>query len=115
MKMKTSLVLAFSCLFIGAYSAPTSSATVKDAPSFAAMNKISRDGQYPYHVAIVTKKTNGIRCDGVIISNNLVMTMKKCLTRPISKILVRPTEIKLVVGGVANLASDNAEQLTYSV
>src|SRR6266481_1078796 len=105
--MKTSLVLEFCCLFIGAYSAPST--------SFETRNEVSRDGQYPYHVAIVTKKTNGFRCDGVIISNKLVMTMKKCLTRTTGEILVSPTDIALVVGGVVNLASDNAEQLTYSV
>src|SRR5207253_1002535 len=64
---------------------------------------------------IVTKKTNGIRCDGVIIRNNLVMTMKKCLTHTTGKILLRPNDIELVVGGVVHLASDNAKQLTYSV
>src|SRR5205085_6093138 len=50
-----------------------------------------------------------------IISNNLVMTMKKCFTHIKGKILVGPTDVELVVGGVADLSSDNAKHLTYSV
>src|SRR5437899_4560872 len=68
----------------------------------------------PY-TTLFRSKSNGIRCEGVIISNNLVMTMKKCLTHHTGKILLWPTDIELVVGGVANLTPDNPKQVIYSL
>src|SRR5438128_8864020 len=49
-------------------------------PSLEFIRVLFQYGQYTYHVAIVNKRSKGISCDGVIISNKLVMTMKKCLT-----------------------------------
>jgi hypothetical protein len=101
--MKTSLVLVVSCLFIGVYSAPPISNEVIDI--------IFRDGKYPYHVAIVKKGSKEILCDGVIVNEKWVVTMKKGLLG--TDLLV--SNMQLVVGGVVNLAFDVAKKLTYSV
>src|SRR5207244_3291359 len=52
--------------------------------SNAEVEQVNQNGQYPYHVAIIKKGTNKILCDGVIISNHWVMTMKECLEGVIS-------------------------------
>src|SRR5438445_7322342 len=71
---------------------------------------------FPYTTLFRSNKiSKRIRCDGVIISNKLVMTMKKCLTRTKCKILVSPTDIELVVGGVVELASAHAKNLVTSI
>ena len=76
--METSLVLVVLGLFIGIYSASPPPGTGPSA-SIAGFEPVAHDGQYPYHVAIVKKETKRVLCDGVIISNKWVMTMKECL------------------------------------
>src|SRR5437868_5330599 len=75
------------------------------------MVKVPQDGKYPYHVAIVSKGTKDILCDGTIVDGKWIMTMNSCLTGK------NPdgNDIEVIVGGVADLTSDLANKLTHSV
>src|SRR2546421_4796542 len=73
--------------------------------------KVPPDGKYPYHVAIVSKETKDVLCDGTIVDGHWIMTMNSCLNgkNPDGK------DIEVIVGGVADLTSDLANKLTHSV
>src|ERR687888_166614 len=124
--MKTSFVLIVFCLFIDVYSTRLPSGE-GSSTSNAEVEQVNQNGQYSYHVAIIKKGTTRILCDGVIISNHWVMTMKECLKGVISPddrfgiYHVNQSPVALVVGGVASLSfrdennRHTIRKLTYSV
>jgi len=81
---------------------------------------VSQDGKYPYHVAILDKiesKYFGFVdniCDGIIANERVVVAMKECFQDDEGKL--RPLyDAKIYVGGLIDLDSDIAKQLTYSI
>src|ERR687887_421819 len=106
--MKTSLVLIVFCFFIAVYCTRLPSGE-GPSTSNAEVEQVNQNGQYPYHVAIIKKGTNKILCDGVIISNHWVMTIKECLKGVISPddrfgiYHVNQLPVALVVGSFASL------------
>src|SRR5688500_14784094 len=73
--------------------------------------KVPLNDKYPYHVAIVSKGTKDVLCDGTIVEGHWIMTMNSCLNgkNPDGK------DIEVIVGGVADLTSDLANKLIHSV
>src|SRR5919198_197304 len=121
--MKTSFVLIVFCLFIDVYSTRLPSGE-GSSTSNAEVEQVNQNGQYSYHVAIIKKGTTRILCDGVIISNHWVMTMKECFKGVISpddRFGINQLPVALVVGGVASLSfrdennRHTVQKLTYSV
>src|SRR5438445_7021496 len=51
----------------------------------------------------------------LIITKTILFTYTTLFRSTTGEIMVSPTDIELVVGGVVDLASENAKQLTYSV